>query len=301
MPLVRFFRKAPPWAMTAAALVLALAAAWLAPSGLARGAAFQVPGQLELDEVSNYSHVKVTRDRGTRTLWFVRDNGEHVVESKLDLDRPDDLLIEYTRYMFLSYVFRPEPKKVLIVGLGGGSMVHFLQVHDPKVKVDVVEIDPLIVSIADRYFGVKTGGNVDVKVTDGFAYLRESDAKYDVIYMDAFLRPSGGTDITGVPLHLKTLAFYEQIKKRLNPDGAVVFNLNPHIAVQQDIRTIREAFPNTYVFRLKGYEGFVVVASTAAERMTPTAVSAAAARLDNNGRFKAPFSFREMAGRLSRR
>lgn len=299
MPLVRFFRKAPSRAATATALVLAFAAAWPSPSGEARAAALQVPGQLELDQVSNYSHVKVTRDRGTRTLWFVRDNGEHVVESKLDLERPDDLLIEYTRFMFLSYVFRPEPQKVLIVGLGGGSMVHFLKIHDPKVKVDVVEIDPLIVSIADRYFGVKSGGNVDVKVTDGLAYLQETDAKYDVIYMDAFLRPSGGTDTTGVPLHLKTLAFYEQMKKRLNPDGAVVFNLNPHLSIRQDIQTIREAFPNTYVFRLQGYEGFVVIASTAEEPMTPTAISAEAARLDR--RLKAPFSFRAMAGRLSRR
>ncbi|MDG3006155.1 spermidine synthase [Paludisphaera mucosa] len=299
MPLVRFLRKAPPWATVASALVLAIAVASLAPPGSVRGALLQVPGQLELDEVSNYSHVKVTRDGSTRTLWFVRDNGEHVVESKVDVERPDDLRVEYTRFMFLSYVFRPQPKKVLIVGLGGGSMVHFLKIHDPAVKVDVVEIDPLIVSIADRYFGVKTGGNVDVKVTDGLAYLRESDAKYDVIYMDAFLRPSGGTDMTGVPLHLKTLTFYEQVKQRLNPDGVVVFNLNPHLSVQQDIQTIRDAFPHTYVFRLQGYDGFVVVASTAKEAMTPIAISAEATRLDK--RFEAPFSFRTMAGRLRRR
>ncbi|OJW19830.1 MAG: hypothetical protein BGO49_14025 [Planctomycetales bacterium 71-10] len=299
MPLVRLIRNVPPAATVAAALVAGLALASLAPPGAVRGALLQVPGQLELDQVSNYSHVKVTRDGDTRTLWFVRDNGEHVVESKVDLARPDDLRIEYTRFMFMSYAFRPEPKKVLIVGLGGGAMVHFLKIHDPKVKVDVVEIDPLIVSVADRFFDVKSTGNVSIKVGDGMAYLRDSDAKYDVIYMDAFLRPSGGTDQVGVPLHLKTLAFYEQIKKRLEPDGAVVFNLNPHLSVGQDIQTIREAFPHTYVFRLQGYDGYVVVASTAAEAMSPTEISAAATRLDK--RFEAPFKFRSMAGRLGRR
>ena len=295
MPLDRFSRKAP---QRAAVLVAALAAATLATSGPARGALMQVPGQLELDQVSNYSHVKVSRDGSVRTLWFVRDSGEHVVESRVDLDHPDDLLVEYTRFMFLSYVFNPQPKRVLIVGLGGGSMVHFLRMHDPNVKVDVVEIDPVIVSVADRYFRVKSGGNVDVKVADGLAYLRDSEAKYDVIYMDAFLRPSGGTDRVGVPLHLKTLEFYGQIKQRLNPDGVVVFNINPHLSVQRDIATIREAFPNTYVFRLTGYDGFVVAASTSEQKWTPTSISAEAARLDH--RFKAPFSFRPMAGRLRR-
>lgn len=299
MSLVRLIRKAPPLATVATALVAGLGLAWLAPPGAARGALSQAPGRLELDQVSKFSHVKVTRDGDVRTLWFVRDSGEHVIESKVDLGRPDDLLVEYTRFMFMSYAFRPEPERVLIVGLGGGAMVHFLKIHDPKAKVDVVEIDPLIVSVADRFFGVRSGGEVSINVGDGMAFIRDSDASYDVIYMDAFLRPSGGTDHVGVPLHLKTLAFYEQVKKRLAPEGAVVFNLNPHLSVGQDIQTIREAFPHVYVFRLQGYDGYVVVASTAEKAMTPTEISAAATRLDQ--RFRAPFSFRKMAGRLSRR
>jgi spermidine synthase len=255
---------------------------------------------VELQETSNYSRVKVTREPGTRhrTLWFVRDNGQAVIESSVDLERPDDLRIEYTRFMFLSYAFRPEPKRALIVGLGGGAMVHFLKVHDPGLKLDVVEIDPMIVSVADRFFEVRSGGNVDVKTADGLAYLKQPGAKYDVIYMDAFLRPSGGTDKTGVPLHLKTEAFYDQVKARLNPDGVVVFNLNPHPAIQQDIRNIRRSFRNAYAFRLQGYDGFIVVASTAEKALTRTEIEVAAGKLDE--RFHAPFEFGPMAARLTR-
>lgn len=297
MPLVRILRKAPPWATTASAFILALAAAMFVPPGWVQGALWQVPGQIMLDQKSKFSHVIVTRDGGVRTLWFVRDSGEQVIESKVDLGRRDDLLIEYTRFMFLSYVFNPQPKRSLIVGLGGGAMVHFLQAKDPALKVDVVEIDPLIVSVADRFFDVRTGGNIDVKVADGLAYLRSTDAKYDVIYMDAFLRPSAVTDRVGVPRHLKTAQFYDQIvRARLNPDGVVVFNLNPHNSVFEDIRTIKSVFPNTYVFKLTGYDGYVVVASTAENKWDSTAVSAEATRLDR--RFKAPFKFRQMAGRL---
>lgn len=297
MPHVRTTPRGLRWALAGSVLIAASIGSFYTPLERA-WAAVQVPGDLELDVKSEYSRIKVTRQNSTRTLWFVRDSGEEVVESRVDLEHPDDLLIEYTRYMFLSYIFRPNPEKVLIVGLGGGSMVHFLQQKDPKVKVDVVEIDPTIVSIADRYFGIRTGRNVTVNVTDGLDYLSRTDAKYDVIYMDAFLRPSGGTDKTGVPLHLKTLKFYSEVQKRLNPDGIVVFNLNPHLSVGEDVRTIKEAFPNTYVFRLHGYDGFVVVASTAEKALSPRAVSAEAARID--ARFKAPFSFRAMAGRLAR-
>ncbi len=296
MPQIRAFRNGLCWVLTASALLIASACLFHGPIETAWGGV-QQPVVPELDVKSKYSHILVTRQNSTRTLWFVRDNGEEVVESRVDLERPDDLLVEYTRYMFLSYLFRPNPEKVLIVGLGGGSMVHFLQRHDPKVKVDVVEIDPMIANIADRYFGVRTGRNVNINVTDGFEYLTSTDAKYDVIYLDAFLRPSSGTDRTGVPLHLKTLKFYGEVRKRLNPDGVVVFNLNPHLSVREDIQTIKEAFPNTYVFRLTGYDGYVVVASTAESAVSAKTISAEAARID--ARFHAPFSFRKMAGRLA--
>ena len=164
--------------------------------------------------------------------------------------------------MFLKHLFRPAPEKVLIVGLGGGSMVHFLSFYDPKVKVDVVEIDPTIVSIADKYFGVRSGGPVNIKNRDGAEYLLNTESKYDVsLWADAFLKPSGKTDDTGVPLRLKTVKFYKEIQKKLTADGVVVFNLNPHPHLDRDVKNIRAAFPQTYVYRLPYREGLVVVGS----------------------------------------
>src|SRR5262249_44444221 len=95
-------------------------------------------GKTEYEVKSEYSRIKIVRLNNVRTLLFVRDNGEEVVESQQDLSRPHELLVDYTRFMFLSYLFRPKQEKVLIVGLGGGSMVHFLKHYDPKVRVDVV-------------------------------------------------------------------------------------------------------------------------------------------------------------------
>lgn len=251
---------------------------------------------IELDVKSDYSHIRVHRVNNVRTLLFVRDSGEEVVESIVDLDRTHELQVLYTRYMFLSYLYRPKQEKVLMVGLGGGSMVHFMKHYAPEAKVEVVEIDPVIVRIAAKYFGVQSGGNVNIMTVDAFEHLKKTDSQYDVIYMDAFLKPSADTDSTGVPLRLKTVRFYKDVQKKLKPDGLVVFNINPHEKLAEDVNTVRDAFAQTYVFSLPNSDGLVVVGSLSSKRVPRPALLTAAKELDR--RFKTSFSFREMAERL---
>lgn len=224
-------------------------------------------GQIEHDVVSAYSHIRIRKADSTRTLLFVRDSGEEVVESMVDLKKPQKLLIEYTQYMFLSYAHRPEQTKVLIVGLGGGAMVHFLKHHDPQVAVDVVEIDPEIVKVADKFFQVRSGGKVNIITEDGVKYLSTTAERYDVIYMDAFLKPSATTDVNGVPLAAKTVEFYQQVQQKLNPGGIVVFNLNPHDGSREDVDTISKVFRQTYVYRVR-VGGFVAIGTSDAKPET---------------------------------
>ncbi|MCR4412406.1 MAG: fused MFS/spermidine synthase [Thermoguttaceae bacterium] len=255
-------------------------------------------GEIELDVKSDYSRILVRKAGNVRTLLFVRDSGEEAAQSQMDLAHPHELRFVYLRYMFLSYAFRPKQEHVLIVGLGGGSMIHFLKRYDPGVKIDVVEIDPVVVRIAGEFFGVRSGGNVHVITADAVDYLADTPSRYDVIYLDAFLKPSGDTDSTGVPLRLRTVRFYQSVQRKLRPGGLVVFNLNPHPGLAEDIETIRAAFPQVYVFRLPANEGAVVVASTAEERVPRSVVLERAAELDR--RFRASFSFQSMARRLAR-
>jgi spermidine synthase len=199
--------------------------------------------------------------------------------------------------MFTSYLFRPKQEKVLIVGLGGGSMIHFLKRYDPQVKVDVVEIDPAVVKIADKFFGLRSGGNINVITKDAFEHFKNTDARYDVVYMDAFLKPSGETDKSGVPLRLKTIQFYKDIQKKLTADGLVVFNVHAHDKVQEDMKNIRDAFPQMYVFRQSNLRGYVVVGSLAAERAGIQALRRAGEDLDR--RFATSYSMRDMVERLA--
>ena len=280
-------------------LVLLLALCIFGPAAAAAGGTRVVRGggALEMEVNSEFSRIRVRRQGNIRTLLFVRDSGEEVVESMLNVKKPYDLLVPYQRHMFASYLFRPKQEHVLLVGLGGGGMVHFLTHYDPAVHVDAVEIDPAVVKIAEGYFGVRSGGNVNIVTADGLQYLEKTDQQYDVIYLDAFLKPAPDTDPTGMPLRLKTQRFYKDIQGKLKSEGLVVFNLNPHEGIDADIKTIRGAFAQVYVFRIAD-TNVVVVASPATQREQPAVLKARAQQADR--RFKATFSFAELLKNLAR-
>lgn len=256
-------------------------------------------GRLEFDGQSSFSHIRIRRSGDVRSMLFVRDTGEEAQESRINLAKPQVLQFEYLKHLFTSYLFRSPQPDVLIIGLGGGGMIHFLRHADPAVRIDVVEIDPLVVELAAKYFGVKSGENVNIVTADGLKYIAETPKQYDVIYLDAFLKPSGETDSTGVPLSLRTEQFYKQLQTRLKPGGVAAFNINPHEGVREDIRAIAAAFPQAYEFQLPRYQGTVLIASTDAKRLTlDELVQRAGAFEDSVGERFDPIRFKEMARRL---
>lgn len=218
-------------------------------------------GRLEHEEVSAFSRIRIRSDGDVRALTFVRDNGQEVVQSRVNLAAPHTLMSPYARGMFASYLYQPQPRRVLIVGLGGGAMVRFLTHHEPEVRIDAVEIDPVVVRLADEYFGVRTGGNVRVHTADAVAFVESTADRYDLILMDAFLRPSGDTDATGVPAGLKTLAFLGRLKQALAPGGVVAFNVNEHASMADDIAAVAAAFGDAAVYRCPPSDNKVVVAT----------------------------------------
>jgi spermidine synthase len=269
------------------------------PSALAAGApkAAKPASVLEEEVKSEYSRIRVRRQGSVRSLIFVRDNHDEVIESIVNVKKPYDMQAPYSRYMFASYLFQPRQQQVLIVGLGGGAMVHFLRHYAPEAEVTTVEIDPAVVKLADRYFGVRPGKNLKIVTGDGLQFLEKTDARYDAVYMDAFLKPSADTDATGTPLAMKTIRFYKGVQEKLKAGGVVAFNLNEHKGLEDDLTTLRQAFPQLYVFRLGG--GNVVAVGTMETARQPLATLVTRAR-EIDRRFKTTFSFPELLNQLSR-
>jgi spermidine synthase len=216
-------------------------------------------GDLEHEEQSAFSRIRVRRDGDVRALTFVRDNGQEAVQSRINLTAPQTLVSPYAHSMFAGYLYQTEPRRVLIVGLGGGAMVRFLTHHEPRVEIDAVEIDPVVVRLADEYFGVRSGGNVRVHTADAVAFVESTANRYDLILMDAFLRPSSETDTTGVPTRLKTLEFLGRLKRTLAPGGVVAFNVNEHDRMADDIAAVTTVFGHVAIYRSPPSDNKVVI------------------------------------------
>ena len=107
----------------------------------------------------------------------------------------------------------------LLAGLGGGALVRFLNHYFPQLRLDVVEIDPVVVRVAREFFGTIAGPRKRVFIADGRDHLRQTAERYDLILLDAHLPPGERTDSTGHPLNLKAEAFYRSLHQRLRPGG----------------------------------------------------------------------------------
>ena len=241
-----------------------------------------------------FGPIAVTEEEGTRlrSLVFVEEDGAGDIQSELDVTRPGDLLVEYCQAMFVGHLFT-RPERVLIVGLGGGAMFRFLQEQRRAVDVTAVEIDPTVVRLAERFFGVVPDRRHHIVTADALVYLAETDDQWDVIFMDAFLHPGELTDAEGAPRSLSTVAFLRSLHPRLAPGGVVVFNL---VGVDGDysaqMSEIQRAFAATWSFDVPAHENRVVVASPERRSVTRDQLIEWASAWDE--RHAANFSLRQI-------
>jgi len=250
---------------------------------------------VEFEKQSEFSHLRVRREGDVRTLLFVQEDGSESIESRVNIEKPHELISNYTRFMFSSYLVRPKQERVLIIGLGGGAMIHFLKHNDPDLKVDVVEIDPVVVHVSDQYFNIRGEDNVRIVTADAKNYLSDTKQTYDVIYLDAYLAKSIATDSSGVPLRLKTEEFYKTLQQKLTPGGLIVFNLIARNSFEEDVLAIRNSFSHVFLFEVPFSSNYVLVGCTVKE---PDSTELKARAKEFDRQFDTNFSFHELLDHL---
>ena len=126
---------------------------------------------------------------------------------------------KYTDMLHLPFLFNPDAKTALIVGGGGGVVPTIFRRDYPELETTVVELDPHVVRVAERYFGFEPQGErTQTIVQDGRVYMRDCTEHYDIIILDAF---TGGRP----PFHLLTREFLRLVKARLSERGVVHLNI----------------------------------------------------------------------------
>jgi spermidine synthase len=191
---------------------------------------------------SAFQAIRLTENAdGMRTLRFGADGPS---QSIVKVGDPRHLELPYARLLPACLAFAPDPRRVLIVGLGGGSLPRFLHSHFPEMMIDVVELDPEVVALAREYCGFEEDARLRVHVDDGRDFIESSGGNgYDVIVLDSF-------DTDAIPRHLTTLEFGGAVRSALGPEGIAIANIwgratNPQYASM--LVTYRAAFENVYI------------------------------------------------------
>lgn len=234
-------------------------------------------GVLVHDVRSPYSHIQVRDSGSSRALMLIGDSGREAIETLVDLERPHLLQQPYTRTLMAGFLYRPDAVTCLLVGLGGGAMVRFLNRYFPELQVDAVEIDPVMVDIAMKYFGTAPGPRTRIFTADGFEFVRRSRDRYDIALIDVHLHPGAETDSSGHPLRLNTEAFLRNLRERLRPDGVALFNIIEGPDTAASIASIRAVYEVVDIFR-PPWTGNVIVAAL------PAGPGPGAAQLRERGR-----------------
>ena len=229
-----------------------------------------------------YHRIRIEEDDEARYMYFDR-----TLQSAMTLKDPTALRLIYSRYTSLGFTFRADAKRMLLIGLGGGSIPKKLNKEFPNLEIDAVELDPEVIKLAKDHFNIKEGKQLRLHAQDGRLFLTRTQNQYDIIMLDAYF-----TD--AMPFHLATKQFFELAQKKLTPNGIVVANLISAVTgpsgkiARAFARTLRQVYPQTYIFAsrrpdnvsLETIQNVIVIATRDKQRVDIKEIVKRASALD---------------------
>lgn len=150
----------------------------------------------------------------------------------------------------LTHVKADRSADVLVLGLGGGSVIHLLRnKFNYYGKITAVEIDPQIIDLAVKEFGIKEHNPLDILCEDAMSYVRETTSKFGLIIIDIFI------DVK-VPEQFYSTEFWKNIPKLLDKEGTVLFNAGIYAANQEETnQLLKEMQPEMTFTKLDHVHG----------------------------------------------
>lgn len=240
-----------------------------------------------------YHRITVDDVRGLRSLKF-----DAAVQSTMSLRDPFEGALEYTDYFHVPFVFNQNIRRVLFIGLGGGSGPKRFLYDYPDVEADVVELDPIVVQVAEEFFGVVKDPRLRIVVEDGRVFLNRTNRRYDLIAVDAYHSNAYGPYI---PFHLITREFFESARDRLTVEGILVYNVVGTVrgpestAVRSIYKTMSTVFPSLCMFPVETSMNVVIIATRTKVSYTPQQIYDIGNRLLLERRVRLPAFLRRLS------
>lgn len=244
-----------------------------------------VPAALVFETTSVYHHIRVIDQSGIRTLNF-----DGAMQTRMALRNPLEGHFEYIDYFFMPWLWNDQITNVLVVGLGGGSAQRLFQRHCTNVSIETVEIDPIVVEVAKKYFQFTESPGQKVHVSDGRVFLRRSQTKYGAIMMDAYVHHRYGS---AIPYQLATKEFFELARDRLTTNGVLAYNIIGLMRSQPDLlgavyKTLNSVFPHIYMFPAQTSQNIVLIGTRTPQNLTAKELQQRAVTLIKSKRITLP-------------
>jgi spermidine synthase len=174
----------------------------------------------------------VSRDELAKRAWRDELTGPYIFETLFErrmhftneatqsamlFSDPDALISQYTRKMMAFLLFNPNPQRIVMIGLGGGSLAKFCYRHLPRSHITVVEINEDVIALREEFCIPKDDHRFRIVHDDGARFLEGLEEQIDVLLIDAF-------DAEGIALSLVSSDFYSRAAHQLTERGLLVMN-----------------------------------------------------------------------------
>ncbi len=171
------------------------------------------------------------------------------------LDKPDELLFDYTKYYALGTVLFPKAHKVLMLGGGGYSVPKWLLaghggLDGGQLRLDVVELDAGMTKLAKESFGLKEDTRMRIFHEDARRHLTTNTERYDLVLVDVF------NSHYSVPFHMGTVEAAASLRRAVNDDGAILMNIisafegEDSYILQSITGALKSSFKHVYIFSI---------------------------------------------------
>lgn len=209
-------------------------------------------------ERSLYRNIIVTEDSSRRCLRFTitRRTGQN--QSCRFLENPQALVFPYAKMTLSSLLVQDAPQRILIIGLGGGTLPEVYHTLFPEAEIIISEIDEAVLNVAEDFFDFEQTDKIKVDIGDGRVYVKRAalrNESFDLVIIDAF-------NGEYIPEHLMTEEFLEEIKQLLPEDGMLVSNtFSTSRLYDAESQTYHNVFGEIINLRMNNTGNRIIIAS----------------------------------------
>jgi spermidine synthase len=203
---------------------------------------------------SNFGQLQVLQNKNSPLRLYLND---YLTQNTYDTNELKSISMFTYMLHGLAQAYTPRIDEVLCIGLGVGIVP--MEFARDGAKVDVVEINPAVVPLAEKFFGLQPT-QLNISIGGGRCFVNRCAKQYDSIILDAFLGDSS-------PSHLMTREAFTAMRRSLKPEGTLVINTFGDFDPGQDFlaaslsKTLASVFPSVRIHHAR-YGNTLFVASS---------------------------------------